>query len=125
MQIGLAKKGAHLFPLRLSLQSVEFLLFHFCQLFHLSFSHHHFGLIFPILTNSMMRKNSLHETHRTFGGPKKYNFDIKGIGREDSPVDRNNMKKMDGGFVLEIASETDTEVELRRSRPVWTCGVSP
>lgn len=30
-----------------------------------------------------------------------------GIGREDSPVDGNNMKKMDGGFVLEVASETD------------------
>lgn len=55
----------------------------------------------------MMRKNSLHETCRTFGGPQKYNFDIMGIGREDSPVDRNNMKKMDGGFVLEVASETD------------------
>lgn len=40
----------------------------------------------------MMRKNSLHETHKTFGGPQKYNFDITGIGREDSPVDRNNMK---------------------------------
>ena len=96
MQIGLAKKGACLSHLSSHsadlLRFVGFLLFHFCQLFRLSFSHHHFGLIFPILTNSMMRKNSLHETHRTFGGPQKYNFDIKGIGREDSPVERHNMK---------------------------------
>lgn len=107
MQIGRAEKRARLFPLRFSLQSVEFLLFHFCQLFHLSFTAYHFGLIFPILTNSMMRKNSLHEAHRTFGGPQKYNFYVTGIGREESPVDRNNMKKWMADLFSETASETD------------------
>ena len=42
MQIELAKKGASLFHLKFSLQSMDFLLFHFCRLFSLSFSHHHF-----------------------------------------------------------------------------------
>ena len=74
-----------------------------------------------------MRKNSLHETHKTFGGPQKYNFDITGIGREDSPVDRNNMKTkwMEDLFQRLPLKQTATEVELWRSRAVWTCGVSP
>ena len=44
------QKGC-LFHLRFSSQSLDFLLFHFCQLFlSLSFSHYHFRLLFPILT---------------------------------------------------------------------------
>ena len=50
MQTGLAKKGACLFHLKFSLQSMDFLLFHFCRLFSLSFSHRQFRLFFPILT---------------------------------------------------------------------------
>ena len=40
------------FHLRFSLQSSDFLLFHFCGFFFLSlsFSHHHLGLLLPILT---------------------------------------------------------------------------
>lgn len=48
----------------------------------------------------MMKKNSLQEACRTFVGPQKYNFDRMEIRREESPVDRNNMKKMDEEFVL-------------------------
>ena len=55
----------------------------------------------------MMRKNRLHEAHRTFGGPQKYNFDVTGIGREESPVDRNSMKKWMEDLFSETASETD------------------
>ena len=40
-----------LIDLKSSLQSPDLLLFYFCELFpSLSFSHHHFGLLFPILT---------------------------------------------------------------------------
>ena len=40
-----------LFYLRSSLRSLNLPLFYFCRLFpSLSFSHHHFGLLFPILT---------------------------------------------------------------------------
>ena len=42
--------GACFFHLKFSLQSTDFLLFHFCSLFCLSLSHHHFGILFPILT---------------------------------------------------------------------------
>ena len=46
-----ASQEGCLFHLRFSLWSLDFLLFHFCGLFlSLSFSHHHFGLLFPILT---------------------------------------------------------------------------
>ena len=55
----------------------------------------------------MMTENRLHEAHRTFGGPQKYNFDVTGIGREESPVDRNNMKKWMEDLFSETASETD------------------
>ena len=47
-KLGLARKGAYLFHLRFSLWSADFLLFHFHGLFHLSFSHRHLGLLFPI-----------------------------------------------------------------------------
>ena len=51
MQIGLAKKEACLVHLKFSLLSMDFLLFHFRRLsFSLSFSHCHFGVLFPILT---------------------------------------------------------------------------
>ena len=38
-----------LFHLSVSLRSSDFLLFHFCRLFPLSFSHCHFGFLFPSL----------------------------------------------------------------------------
>ena len=46
-----ASQEGCLFHLRFSLQSSDFLFFHFCRFFlSLSFSHCHFGLLFPILT---------------------------------------------------------------------------
>ena len=46
-----ASQESCFFHLRFSLRSVDFLLFHFHGLFpFLSFSHCHFGLLFPILT---------------------------------------------------------------------------
>ena len=46
-----ASQECCLFYLRSSLQSLDFPLFYFCRLFpSLSFSHHHSGLLFPILT---------------------------------------------------------------------------
>ena len=46
-----SQEGACLLHLKFSLQPTDFLLFHFfSRLFSLSFSHHHFGLLFPILT---------------------------------------------------------------------------
>ena len=49
MQIGLSEECC-LFYLKSSLWSSDLLLFYFCRLFpSLSFSHHHFGLLFPIL----------------------------------------------------------------------------
>ena len=45
-----SRGGACFFHLKFSLQSTDFLLFRFCSLFSLSFSHHHFGILFPILT---------------------------------------------------------------------------
>ena len=46
------KLGLALFHLKFSLplQSADFLLFCYCGLFPLSFSHHHFRLLFPFLT---------------------------------------------------------------------------
>ena len=45
-----ASQECCLFHLRSSLRSSELLLFHFCGLFpSLSCSHHHFGLLFPVL----------------------------------------------------------------------------
>ena len=51
MQIGLAKKEACLVHLKFSLLSMDFLLFHLRRLsLSLSFSHCHFGVLFPIPT---------------------------------------------------------------------------
>ena len=60
-----ASQEGCLFHLRVSLQPSGFLSFHFCMLFpFLSFSHHHLGLLFPILTSNIptsrdRRPNSL------------------------------------------------------------------
>ena len=45
-----ASQEGCLFHLRFSLLSLDLSLFHFCGFFSLSFSHHHCGLRFPILT---------------------------------------------------------------------------
>ena len=45
-----ASQEGCLFYLSFSFQSSDFLLFHLHELFPFSFSHHHFGLLFPILT---------------------------------------------------------------------------
>ena len=51
-----ASQEGCLFHQRFSLQSTDFLLFHFRRLFPLSSSHHHFGLLFPILTTEHLEK---------------------------------------------------------------------
>ena len=56
--INWARQECCLFHLRSSLCSSDLLLFYFPELFpSLSFSHHHFGLLFPILTTEL--KSSL------------------------------------------------------------------
>ena len=54
--LSLCKLGLGVFHLRFSLplQAADFLLFCYCGLFPLSFSHHHFGLLFAFLPNTSL-----------------------------------------------------------------------
>ena len=73
--VNLASQEGCLFYLRSSLQSSDLLLFYFCRLSpSLSFSHSHFGLLFPILTTQhcSVQFNSVTQSCPTLCNPMNH-----------------------------------------------------
>ena len=96
-----ASQEGCLFHLRFSLWSSDFLLFHFRGLcFSLSFSHCHFGLLFPILTTYQDHDDpeaglhgGLSAADREGAGPAMWGLPLQGLHKLCEQIEGRNSSK--------------------------------